>query len=325
MTKSNGAAGAPRRDTDPVIANVDVVLPFQLEQSGFRGRLVRLGPGLDEILNRHAYPAPVAQLLAETIVHAAALAANLKYDGIFTLQTKGDGPVAYTVADVTSVGDLRGYARFDGDRLTEQQSHKGFLPDLGSLLGSGYLAFTVDQGEHTERYQGIVELRGSGLSDAVRHYFRQSEQVATGIKAMAGKDADGKWVGGAVLLQALPPDDVALAADHQAGSREEDWNRAMILLDTVTEKELLDRTLPADVLAYRLFHEEGLRLFDRRELRPGCRCSRERVVNALQSIRREELDDMRVDGKVVVTCEFCNSAYAFDDADLDTVYGGAAF
>ncbi|WP_114392180.1 Hsp33 family molecular chaperone HslO [Oleisolibacter albus] len=322
MTDLSGAAGKPRRDTDPVTSDTDIVQPFLLERSALRGRLVRLGPALDEILTRHAYPEPVARLLAETILLAATLAAALKYDGIFTLQTKGDGPVAYTVADVTSVGDLRGYARFDQDRLTEQQSHKGFQADLGSLLGSGYLAFTVDQGENTERYQGIVELRGADLSAAVRHYFRQSEQLASAIRSAVGKDADGKWVGGAVMLQTLPPEDAGLFADYRPGNSEEDWNRAGILLNTVAEAELLDPALPANTLLYRLFHEEAPRVHERRELRPGCRCSRERVSTALRSIERTELDDLREDGKVKVSCEFCNTTYAFDDADLDRVYAG---
>lgn len=321
MTHPDPVAGGPRHDTDLVSAEFDIVQPFQLDSASFRGRLVRLGPALDEILARHAYPAQVQPLLAETILLAATLASAVKYDGIFTLQTKGDGPVAYTVSDVTSVGDMRGYARFDADQLADQMRHKGFQADLGSLLGSGYVAFTVDQGEHTERYQGIVELRGDSMAEAVRHYFRQSEQMATSIKSFVGQDKDGKWVGGAIMLQALPPETAGIAADHIQGSREEDWTRANALLDTVTAAELLDPALAGNDLLYRLFHEESPRIYARTALRPGCRCSRERVENVLASLDRGELDDLRIDGKVQVTCEFCNSTYAFDDADLDKVYG----
>ena len=53
------------------------------------------------------------------------------------------------------------------------------------LLGAGYLAFTVDQGEFTERYQGIVELTGRTLADCVHHYFQQSEQIEAAIKVAA--------------------------------------------------------------------------------------------------------------------------------------------
>lgn len=320
MTSPVPVAGQPRHDINDVTAEFDICQPFQLDSSSFRGRLIRLGPALDEILTRHNYPDEMAPLLADTILLAATLASGLKYDGIFTLQTKGDGPIAYTVADVTSVGDLRGYGRVDRERLAAQKAHRGFMPDLGALLGSGYLAFTVDQGEHTERYQGIVELRGATLADAVRHYFRQSEQLAASIKSFVSKDADGRWVGGAIMLQALPPDDAGTFADHQPGVREEDWTRAGLLLDTLTAAELLSPTLPANELIYRLFHEEGPMIFPRTALRPGCRCSRERVSDVLASLDRGELEELRVDGAVAVTCEFCNATYRFTDADLDRLY-----
>src|SRR5208282_6887595 len=135
----------------------DLVQPFQIDPFQLRGRLVRLGPLLDEILTRHAYPAPVAQLLGEAIALAVALARALKYDGVFTLQTKGDGPIRLMVADVTTAGAVRGYAQIDAARLAATPSAGAGAP-VPRLLGSGYLALTVDQGEHTDRYQGIVEL-----------------------------------------------------------------------------------------------------------------------------------------------------------------------
>lgn len=317
-----GAGRDPARDPDRVTADLDVVQPFQLDRSNLRGRLVRLGPALDEILTRHAYPEPVALLLGETITLAAALAAALKYEGIFTLQTKGDGPVSFTVADVTSVGDMRGYASFDADRLAAAVA-AGLPGTLRDLLGKGYLAFTVDQGEHTERYQGIVELAGESLDDAVRHYFRQSEQLATGIKVAVGRDAGGRWVGGAILVQALPDAGAERGeAAHRSSVEEDDWRRTMVLLGSCTEAELLDAGLPVNDLLYRLFHEEGARVYTRHALRAACRCSRERVATALRSIPRGELEDLKVDGRIAVTCEFCSTEYGFGDADLDAVYAG---
>src|SRR5690349_80681 len=143
-----------------VIAD-DLVQPFQIDSSGLRGRLVRLGPVLDEILTRHDYPEPVALMLGEAIALAAALAGALKYDGLFTLQTRGDGPIRLLVADVTSAGALRGYAHYDAERLAKAVAtapgSAGIGDSVPRLLGAGHLAFTVDQGEHTDRYQGIVE------------------------------------------------------------------------------------------------------------------------------------------------------------------------
>ena len=86
----------------PLMIADDRILPFQIEAQGLRGRLVRMGPLADEILHRHDYPAPVARLLAEMLALAALLAGALKYEGVFTLQTSGDGPLRLMVADLTS-------------------------------------------------------------------------------------------------------------------------------------------------------------------------------------------------------------------------------
>src|SRR5216683_1215564 len=176
----------------------DLVQPFQIEASALRGRLVRLGSVVDTIVTRHAYPDPAAALLGEAITVAVILAGALKYEGVFTLQTKGDGPVRLMVADVTSAGAVRGYAQYDAEKLAKAvAAMPGGATGIGGsvprLLGAGHLAFTVDQGEHTDRYQGIVELQGATLAECAHHYFRQSEQVEAGLKVAVARlpDSDG--------------------------------------------------------------------------------------------------------------------------------------
>src|SRR5579872_5992663 len=183
----------------------DLVQPFQIDPFRLRGRLVRLGSLLDAILTRHSYPEPVAVMLGEAIALAVALAGALKYDGVFTLQTKGDGPIRLMVADVSTAGAVRGYAQYDRARLDATPAGSGAsVPDL---LGAGYIAFTVDQGEHTDRYQGIVELAGATLAECAGHYFRQSEQLQAGIKlAVAHSGAGGAWRAGGLMLQRVPPE-----------------------------------------------------------------------------------------------------------------------
>jgi molecular chaperone Hsp33 len=295
--------------------NDDIVQPFQIDASHLRGRLVRVGPVLDEILSKHAYPEPVARLLGETITLAITLAGALKYEGIFTLQTKGDGPISLMVADVTSTGDIRGYAQFDAERLAAADIAS--TAPVPALLGNGYLAFTVDQGEHTERYQGIVELSGDTLSDGIQHYFRQSEQLDTGIK-VAVAFTDLGWRGGALMLQRLPEDQVQRTLGSDVA---DDWRRAMVLMGTCTDQEMLDPNLPANDLLFRLFHEDGVRVWAPTNLNASCRCSRDRVATVLASLPRDEIADLKVNGNVEVTCEFCNSTYTFDDAQLDHIYG----
>ena len=299
--------GVDRRDDD-------LVQPFLIDESGLRGRLIRLGPTVDDILRRHDYPDPVARLLGEALALTAALAAALRFNGIFTLQTKGDGPVRLMVVDVTDEGGMRGYAQLRGPVPMDV----GNAP-VQRLLGAGYLAFTVDQGPDTERYQGIVELIGPTLADCIQHYFQQSQQFAAGVKLAAGRDAGGAWRAGALMVQRLPP--AERAVDEEM---DDAWRRAVILVGHCTQAELLDPALTAHRLLYRLFHEDGVRVFPTQALLPVCRCSRERALGALGLLSAAELEECKVDGRVTVACQFCNRDQVFEDADLADLRDGAA-
>lgn len=287
----------------------DIVQPFMLAGSGFHGRYVRLGPAVDRIMTRHAYAPAVGGILAESLALTGALAAALKFDGVFTLQLSGDGPVKFLVSDVTSDGDLRGYAA-----LREEMA----LPeDLGSapvprLFGKGYLAFTVDQGVHMDRYQGIVDLSGATLQDCVHHYFNQSDQFSAVVKLHGRRIEGGAWRAGALMLQRSPEteDPNALEATEEA------WREALILLGSCTNDEMVDPGLSAHRLLFRLFHEHGVRVFETRPLQFKCRCSDRKVERVLRALADEELDDLIVDGKLTATCEFCNETREYDRADV---------
>ncbi len=316
----------------PEFADDDVVLPFRVTPFALRGRLVRLGPALDAILHRHDYPHLVAGALAEAIAMSAALAATLKYEGVFSIQTKGDGPLRMLVADVTSAGAIRGYAQFDEARIAALGDGPVSVP---RLFGAGYLAFTVDQGADMERYQGIVELTGATLAECAHHYFHQSEQFEAGLNvAVAGtKDRNGRthWRAGAIMIQRLPPEDAQGSAegrepvvrDPATREAEEDgWRRAMILMGSAKARELVDPALPPWKLVDRLFLAEGVEIYRPIALTHRCRCAPERMREVLRTIPRAELETMReIDGAVRITCEFCNTAHAF--ADLDSIYGEA--
>jgi molecular chaperone Hsp33 len=292
----------------------DLIRPFQIDSHALRGRLVRLGPVFDRVVGRHGYPPQVATMLGEAVALAALLAGALKYDGVFSLQTKGDGPIGLLVADVTSAGAVRGYAQFDAAALERTAASGNSVP---RLLGAGYLAFTVDQGEHTERYQGIVELVGATLADCAHHYFRQSEQIEAGIRVAARHHGAAGWRAGAMMLQRLPDEGGFGDASEQAVEASDDgWRRALVLLGTCRDDELTDPGLDSDALLFRLFHEEGVRVYPAQPLEARCRCSRQRIEHVLRSLPVEDLDHLAVDGVVGVTCEFCSTQYSFSDAEI---------
>lgn len=303
--------------TLPAIAD-DLVQPFEIEPFHLRGRLVRLGPTLDTIVKRHDYPPPVATMLGEAIALAVALSSALKYDGIFTLQTKGDGAIRLLVVDVSSTGAVRGYAQYDAAKLAQAMAG-GATTSVPRLMGAGYLAFTVDQGEDTERYQGIVALEGATLAECIHHYFRQSEQIATGIKVAVRRGADGRWRGGCLTVQ-RPPAEERAEVMGTGEAAEDGWRRALILMASSTSEELTDGGLSPEALLFRLFHEDGVRVFHTHGVRAECRCSRERIERVLRSLPAEERRDLgEADGSVTVTCEFCNQSYGFDAAAVAAI------
>jgi molecular chaperone Hsp33 len=296
--------------TDPVPAiRDDIVAAFQIEERPVRGRVARLGPVIDDILNRHAYPEPVANLLGEACVLAALVGASLKFKGRLIVQAQGDGPVAYVVADYDTSGALRGYCRHDPEKVAAVSG--GFArPGAKTLLGDGLFMMTIDQAPRMERYQGVTPIEGETLALCAEHYFAQSEQTPTRVRLAVGDAGAGGWRAGGLILQNV-------AADQARGSTEDAWEQAQALFETLGEDELTDAGLSADRLLYRLFHETGVRLVRIRPIRAFCRCSEQRILTLLRSFPVGERADMvEPDGKIRVTCEYCSRTYAVEPERL---------
>ena len=293
------------------------VVPFHLPGQPVRGRLVRLGPLADALLRRHDHHPVVATLAGEALALVAGLAAALKFRGSFSLQLKGNGPLALLLADCTEAGALRGYARVAPERLAALLAADP-APSAAALLGEGYLALTADQGPDSERYQGIVGISGNSLSEMALHYFATSEQLRCALRVAAAPTPAG-WRASALILEKVPGQG-GLDPDLDLATQAESWRTAALLAATVTDAELLDDTLTAERLLYRLFHAQGVATDRPRALAYGCRCSRQRLAGILDGFAAADLDHMATDGVIVMTCEFCNLDFRFPRAD---VRGGA--
>ena len=311
----------------------DTILPFEVAALDLRGRVVRLGGAVDDILTRHDYPAPVSKLLGEAIALTVLLGSALKFEGRFILQTKSDGPVRMIVVDFTTPDRIRACATFDAARVSAAIAAGETA--TGAMIGRGHLAMTIDQGADMSRYQGVVALEGGSLEAAAHEYFRRSEQIPTRVRLAVAEEfrsGDGglrrHWRAGGILLQFLPraaermrgpdldPGDAPPGAVPHLVAEDDAWVEGRSLVDTVEDLELIDPALSSERLLYRLFHERGVRVFRSAAVRAQCSCSRDGVAAMLGSFSRDDRAHMVENGAISVTCEFCNATYRFAPSEI---------
>lgn len=329
--------GAPRRapadaparlPIDPLTERDDVLAAFQIEGEAVRGRIARLGPVIDEILGAHEYPDSVANLLGEAVLIAALVGDSLKFDGKLTVQASGDGPVKLLAADYVTGGGLRGFAHFDAEQVREAELDVR-RPGPSHLLGDAALAMTIDRGPDFDRCQSLVSLEGATLAEAAEGYFERSEQVPTRLAlavarlgATEGKTEGegagakaGRWRAGGALLQQV-------AGDTARGDTAAAWVRSAALFASLSPEELVDPDLSLARLLYRLFHEDGVRVFPPIALERRCGCSRDRIARVLASFPSAEVAAMAEgDGAVRVTCEYCNQRFHLTLAEIEAGRG----
>jgi len=308
----------------------DSVLPFQLDASDIRGRVARLDGVLDGILKQHAYPATVEALVAEMALLTALIGQTIKLRWKLSLQVQSNGPVRMIATDYYApqtegeAGQIRAYASFDRDRLTDGAAF--------DQVGEGYFAVLIDQGSDMKPYQGITSLTGGSLSNSAEAYFAQSEQLPTRFSLSFGRSREAggaeHWRAGGVMLQHMPKASPLIAAEEGKGEvlsardlvdgdERENWDRANILLDTVEELELIGPNVPPTDLLLRLFHEEQPRVFQAQKVRFGCTCSKERVQQSLSIYSAREIGTMIADdGLVKADCQFCGAHYVLDPASV---------
>ncbi|WP_145013082.1 Hsp33 family molecular chaperone HslO [Pseudomonas oryzihabitans] len=282
----------------------DFTQRFLFDETDVRGELATLDRSYAEVLAKHPYPEPVAQLLGEMLAAAALLCGTLKFEGLLVLQARSSGPIPLLMVECSSEREVRGIARYDDAAISTAAA-------LGELMPDGILTLTIDP-RHGQRYQGIVPLEGANLAECLSGYFATSEQLPTRFWL----NADGRRARG-LLLQQLPP---ARIKDAQA--RQDSWEHVVTLADTLTAEELLGLDNP--VILHRLFHEETVRLFDGQGVAFNCSCSRDRAANALVSMGRADVESLldEQQGKIQVDCQFCNEQQVFDAADIAQIFAG---
>ena len=288
----------------------DRILQFSLPDHNARGRIVRLGPALEHILASHDYPPGLRHLLGEALVLTALMGALLKQEGSqLTFQAQADeGVVSLLVCDYRG-GELRGYARHDPERFADL----GAQPSLEQLFGGGHLAITFDLVTSGQRYQGVVPLEGTSLTQAVEQYFAQSEQVPTLIRT-AVRAGHGGSIASGLLLQHLADGEEGRERLHVRLDHPE-WGHVAVLGGSITADELVDPDLTLESLIWRLFHEEReVRVLSGDGITRGCRCSVVHFEEVLARFPKEDRADMRDEsGMIRVDCAFCSREFAIED------------
>lgn len=291
----------------------DAAIGVAIPARNARGRIARLGPVVDEILANHHYPPLIERLLAEALTLTALLGSLLKEpQGQMTLQAQTQGGIIDLLVCDYLGGELRGYVRYDRERLADASMN----PVLEELFGDGYLAITFDQPASNERYQGIVPLEGKDLADAAQSYFAQSEQIPSLVR-LAAEKRDDHWIAGGLLLQHLPEGEDGRERLHTRLDHP-DWPHIAILGGSVKPEELTDPTLALDDLLWRLFHEEDeVRTLPSMPLRRGCRCDPDYVRSVIARFPADEREAMvGDDGVILVDCAFCSSTFAIQPDEI---------
>ena len=295
------------------MSDIDRSLGFTIPSRHARGRIVRLGPVLEAIIGAHDYPPAIEHLLAEALVLTALFGALLKDStGQMTLQAQTEGGVIDLLVCDYRGGELRGYVKYDAERLAEMPTH----PTLFALFGKAYLAITFDQSATAERYQGIVPLDGTSLAEAAESYFAQSEQIPSLIRIGV---AQGRIAGG-LLLQHLPEGEDGRERLHTRLDHPE-WEHVAILGQTISPGELTNLELPLETLVWRLFNEEEeVRVLCGASLTKGCRCDIAHIRDVLLRFPEAERAGMAdADGIIGVDCAFCSRVFPISAQGLDDI------
>ena len=281
------------------------IIPFQLSNNSVRGNIVRLQTVVYEIVKRHKYPANIESLFADTLSITACLGSRMKHEGVFTIQAKGSGDVSTLFSDITSDGFLRGYVNLISD-------FSNIESNLKSLMGLGHVSFTLDQGKHTKRYQGIVSLEKPSMSEITELYFNNSEQLETKFLTFNYFDIEKNnrknlFSAGLIMLQKMP---VKNSFDEE--SNEEIWQNSLNFLSTLGKEEFLSTNLTSEEILYRLFNELEVTVYDKIIIKDQCRCSDEKIKFAIENLSKKELREIADEnGNVKVVCEFCKKERIF--------------
>jgi molecular chaperone Hsp33 len=266
----------------------------------------------EEARQRHGLSYVATAALGRLMSGGLLLASSMKRPGSrISLQIKGDGPMVGLMVDAGLDGTVRGYVNRPGVELPLNE--KGKL-DVGGAIGAGGLLYVVRDTGVGYHYSSTVELVSGEIGEDLTYYLATSEQTPSAL--LVGVFMDGARdcvdAAGGLLIQILPkaaedPKLAELLESRIAGLQ----SFTSMLRSGMTLHQMMEALLGD--LDLQIFPESQLVRFD-------CRCTKERVLDALPMLGEAELLDMiETEGQAEATCHFCNTVYVADRAELEGV------
>ena len=271
--------------------------------NGFRIVAARTVDTVRQVIAAQSTTGPTATCLGEMVTGAIlvreTMAPSLRVQVILQ-SPDGKGSI---VADSHPDGLTRGLARLpDGQQEIE--------------VAGGAMLQVVRTLPNGELHQGVVSVpQQGGVSGALMSYMQQSEQVLSMIAVSCRLGEDDQLVAaGGYVIQVLP--ELERDALEQMTQRLEAFEALAETLETTASD--------ADATLAGLLRDVPYTRLEESPLRFGCTCDAVRVVSALASLGREEIQSL-VDGDRVIdmTCDYCGQQYQVPPAQLRALLTGS--
>ena len=252
---------------------------------------------VEEARRRHNTSPVITAALGRLLTAGAMMGSTMKGEkDLLTLMIKSDGPARAITVTANSHGEVKGYPQIPDVEIPLK--YKGKL-DVGGAIGPGTLTIIMDLGMK-EPYSGQIELQTGEIGDDIAYYYTKSEQTpsAVGLGVMVDKDCTVKHAGG-FMIQLMPD------ATEEVISKLEDRIGSMPPITTLLE----EGKTPEDILSA-LLEGFDMEITDKTPISFKCNCSHDRMLSALATIKKSDIEEMIRDGEdVEVVCHFCNTAY----------------
>ena len=312
----------------------DKVMSFQFDDLPIRGRICQMSNSLNKIIFQHSYPDEISKILGETMVLNVLMANSIKLKHKLSLQVQGNKDLKLIASDYIipkkskTISLIRGYAKFNRELNFYSNRFK-------DLLGNGYFATILDQGDGNLPYKGISSLNEYSLTNSAEEFFKNSEQLDTKFNVLIKKTVKKKekviFKGIGIMLQLLPQDKKSIDIINNKQKMNElsnlvkekifnnidEWNKISSIFENYlcSEKDNLKNTL-SDLLL-QCFKERKIRVFEEKEFDFGCGCSIDKVKQTMSIYSMKEIELMTNDlGKVTADCQFCGTQYILSPSEL---------